>query len=135
MRETEKGSLAMHLDTEVQQLQVGLVAAVHHAGHVYPVFIGQNEDTVAFFVGNQGIKGDRGLCSFLAQKNAAGIGGTYFQGEIIGRADRNELCFKGGVGGFLVSTAAFTGKCQANHRQHQRADESFAHQLFHPYGS
>jgi len=81
----------MHPDPQIQQLKIGLAGTVGQSGYVDLVLIGHDEDAIASFVGNQGIEGDRGLCSFLAQEEAAAIVGRGFEGEITRRTDRGKF--------------------------------------------
>ena len=112
----DRGALAMHFDPEVQQLQAGLYAAVRYIRHIYLVFVRHNEDAVAFLVGDEGIEGDRGLCLFLSQEEAAAIGRGRFQCEIAGCADGDKFGLQGNVFTVLfVSAAAFACKSQSYH--------------------
>jgi len=110
----EQETLAMHLDPEVQQLEARLYAAVCYIRHIYLVFVRHNEDAIASLVSDEGIEGDRGLCLFLPQEEAATIGGGGFQGEITGRADGGKLGLQGNIFIILfVPAAAFACKSQS----------------------
>ena len=113
---------------QIQQLET-IAAVAKEDGGIDLVTIGHDVHAVAFFVSDQSIERDVVTCFFGTQDNTSGEGRACFECEAVGGADGGEIRFQGNIRRFFVTAAAFAGEGEADHCNHNGADERFPRQF------